>query len=318
MTGPSFSWSKSRQHSFESCKRRYYYAYYGYWNGWSINAPPKVRKLYFCKNLKNLDAITGVIVHEVIKDFWTVYHNTGERLQLAELLRKANSEWLVIRENVKSRKYKNTKKTLGILEFDKSGWDDKIFSDYFSKTKHLLSNFYNYAIGLHINPEQIYATDDHSIGFFAMPIEGVSKNVNIYAIADLIYTVGYNDIITDWKTGLLDEEKDMKIQMLVYGCWLLTRKNADYDGAARIKYRIVNLFRGDYAEYQYPSEDYSKFLDWMKKSIQEMYEYDYLNRVEESYPYAEKISTCMICEYRNLCDNPLIPKVEDTHAKFKT
>jgi hypothetical protein len=29
-----FSWSRSRDNTFQECKRRYYYHYYGSWGGW--------------------------------------------------------------------------------------------------------------------------------------------------------------------------------------------------------------------------------------------------------------------------------------------
>ena len=29
-----FSWSKTRDEVFKTCPRQYWFAYYGYWNGW--------------------------------------------------------------------------------------------------------------------------------------------------------------------------------------------------------------------------------------------------------------------------------------------
>ena len=37
-----FSWSFSRHNSFETCKRKYYYSYYGCWGGWDKNADEKI------------------------------------------------------------------------------------------------------------------------------------------------------------------------------------------------------------------------------------------------------------------------------------
>ena len=33
-----FSWSFSRDSAFNTCKRKYYYSYYGSWGGWNKDA----------------------------------------------------------------------------------------------------------------------------------------------------------------------------------------------------------------------------------------------------------------------------------------
>ena len=48
-----FSWSISRDRVFQTCPRQYYFNYYGYWGGWEINAPQRVKQIYVLKQLKN-------------------------------------------------------------------------------------------------------------------------------------------------------------------------------------------------------------------------------------------------------------------------
>ena len=47
-----FSWSKTRDEIFKSCPRKYWFAYYGFWNGWLKDAPERARRIYVLKNLK--------------------------------------------------------------------------------------------------------------------------------------------------------------------------------------------------------------------------------------------------------------------------
>ena len=47
-----FSWSKSRDETFRECHRKYYFQYYGYWNGWKENADQRVRLTYVLKKLQ--------------------------------------------------------------------------------------------------------------------------------------------------------------------------------------------------------------------------------------------------------------------------
>jgi putative transposase len=48
-----FSWSKTRDEVFKTCPRQYWFAYYGYWNGWLDKVQERTRQIYILKNLKN-------------------------------------------------------------------------------------------------------------------------------------------------------------------------------------------------------------------------------------------------------------------------
>ncbi len=61
-----FSWSKSRDETFKTCPRQYWFAYYGFWNGWLKDAPKRTRPIYVLKNLKNRQAWDGEKIHNCI------------------------------------------------------------------------------------------------------------------------------------------------------------------------------------------------------------------------------------------------------------
>jgi hypothetical protein len=58
--GTEFTWSVSRHDGFESCRRRYYYAYY------AANEDPEIKRL---KRLSALPLWAGSVVHETIEAF---------------------------------------------------------------------------------------------------------------------------------------------------------------------------------------------------------------------------------------------------------
>ena len=62
-----FSWSISRDRVFQTCPRQYYFNYYGYWGGWDINAPARIRQIYILKQLKNRYMWAGAKVHDCIE-----------------------------------------------------------------------------------------------------------------------------------------------------------------------------------------------------------------------------------------------------------
>ena len=61
----NFSWSFSRHKTFQQCRRLYYYTYYGYWNGWSEDAPDRARLAYRLKKMVNMPMWMGDLVHRM-------------------------------------------------------------------------------------------------------------------------------------------------------------------------------------------------------------------------------------------------------------
>src|SRR5262249_57195902 len=59
--------SRSRDGTFQECKRRYYYHYYGAWGGWESTAAPDVRRLYVLKQLASRQQWAGRTVHDAIE-----------------------------------------------------------------------------------------------------------------------------------------------------------------------------------------------------------------------------------------------------------
>jgi hypothetical protein len=62
-----FSWSRSRDNTFQECRRRYFYQYYGSWGGWAADAPVDIRRLYVLKQLASRHQWAGRIVHDAIE-----------------------------------------------------------------------------------------------------------------------------------------------------------------------------------------------------------------------------------------------------------
>ena len=62
-----FSWSFSRHSTFNTCKRKYYYSYYGSWGGWNKDAEELNQKLYMLKNMTSLPMLAGSIVHDEVE-----------------------------------------------------------------------------------------------------------------------------------------------------------------------------------------------------------------------------------------------------------
>ena len=63
-----FSWSPSRHRMFESCKRQYYFNYYGSWGGWDKSADAQAQLLYRLKKITTVPQLIGTVVHDAISN----------------------------------------------------------------------------------------------------------------------------------------------------------------------------------------------------------------------------------------------------------
>ena len=63
-----FSWSPSRHRMFDSCKRQYYFNYYGSWGGWDKNADAQTQLLYRLKKITTVPQLIGTVVHDAISN----------------------------------------------------------------------------------------------------------------------------------------------------------------------------------------------------------------------------------------------------------
>ena len=62
-----FSWSHSRHELFQTCLKRYYFAYYASWGGWESTAPARVREWYGLKRLHTRHQWAGHHAHQAIE-----------------------------------------------------------------------------------------------------------------------------------------------------------------------------------------------------------------------------------------------------------
>ncbi|MXX11944.1 MAG: PD-(D/E)XK nuclease family protein [Gemmatimonadetes bacterium] len=63
-----FSWSPSRHRMFDSCKRQYYFNYYGSWGGWDKDADAQTQLLYRLKKITTVPQLVGTVVHDAISN----------------------------------------------------------------------------------------------------------------------------------------------------------------------------------------------------------------------------------------------------------
>ena len=143
----NFSWSKSRDGIFKSCKRKYYYNYYGSWGGWDFNSDRKTRQIYILKNLQSRHMWLGSIVHEFIEAILTkaLHEHETNFYRLSGWMRKTMHRDFENSEKGLYTKYpKIHGRTYGLLEHEYSIFvsnDER--KEIFENAQKCLTNFYN-------------------------------------------------------------------------------------------------------------------------------------------------------------------------------
>src|SRR2546427_6218994 len=91
-----FSWSRSRDNTFQECRRRYFYHSYGAWGGWDAGAPEDVRRLYILKQLASRQQWAGRVVHDAIEMAFLAFAG-GRDLPIepfiADVVERMRGEW---------------------------------------------------------------------------------------------------------------------------------------------------------------------------------------------------------------------------------
>src|SRR5207253_5527500 len=108
-----FSWSRSRDNSFQECKRKYYYHYYGAWGGWDAAASPEVRRLYVLKQLASRQQWAGRVVHDAVEMALHVFAQ-GRDIPvepfIADVIERMRGDW----RSSKAGRYRDNPKTTAL------------------------------------------------------------------------------------------------------------------------------------------------------------------------------------------------------------
>jgi hypothetical protein len=113
-----FSWSKTRDEVFKTCLRQYWFAYYGYWNGWFENAPERTRQIYVLKNLKNRYIWAGEKVHECIQRSLNNIRRGIKVLSIDEIVSITLDQMRAEFRSSRSKNYLKSPKTCALFEHE--------------------------------------------------------------------------------------------------------------------------------------------------------------------------------------------------------
>jgi len=325
----NFSWSNSRRSTFKSCKRKYYFQYYGFWDGWEDEAPERVRTIYRLKKLQSRHTWKGTIIHEAIA-FQIKSLLEGKRLDKEKFEEAVVERMRNQYRTSDSGDYKtDPKDNFGLLEhyydeeIDDKTWqllrDDVIRSiDNFRGSK-----FWKRAKGLSMGDclslegdlkgsENIWKNLSTDLSTWknlpsGKPDTFSVDGVKVWVKLDFAYSEEDGLIrVVDWKSGNSNDEPD-STQLNIYGYYASKVWDVPEE---KIHLTAYNVNQDEQYDRTFSKgrkqETREKILNSVE-SMKEMLSDKGSNQAnEDNFPKVENDNFCRHCRYRRVCKPELV------------
>ncbi len=228
-----FSWSKTRDEIFKTCPRQYWFAYYGYWNGWLENAPERTRQIYVLKNLKSRYAWAGEKVHECIQRSLNNIRRGIRVLPAEEVIAITLDQMRAEFRSSRSKNYWKNPKTCALFEHEyEMDLPDGEWKEVANHVETCLRHFYASDIyaGLKSHPASGWLEVEELSSFHL-------DHVRVHLVIDCAIKEGEEVFIYEWKTGKSLSE-DLSIQLSCYALYAMERWNCPPESLRVIEYNL--------------------------------------------------------------------------------
>lgn len=290
-----FSWSKSRNDIFSSCRRKYYYHYYGSWNGWKYNADQRTRTIYLLKKLQSRYMWIGSLVHNQIEKILKAYRANElvadyQTLE-DELIHTMRGDFKRSREGWPARKPWRLYEHQYEQEVPDEQWRESA-----EQAKSCLKTFWDSELHQKIKlleSDQWLEIED----FSSFYLDGVK----IHVVLDFSYRDGDQFYIFDWKTG----QKDLGMAGLQLACYRIYATKqwlAEDEKIQTIEFNLAQNKEISHGCEEISLKEAEEEIRMSIKSMQSLLKNVESNEAEEEdFAYAEDESVCRSCSFRQVC-----------------
>jgi len=293
-----FSWSKTRDEIFKTCPRQYWFAYYGYWNGWLENAPERTRQIYILKNLKNRHIWVGEKVHDCIKRSLNNIRRGIKVLSIDEIVSITLDQMRAEFRSSRAKNYLKNPKSCALFEHEYGiEMTDDQWKEIATHVETCLRNFYASDIydGLKLHPKEDWL-EVEEFSFFHM------DDTRINLAIDCAIKEGDEIYLYDWKTGKSLSE-DLSIQLCCYALYAMEKWHVHPKSIRIIEYNLSfdksNWFSITHGEVE-------NIKGYMKGSVKDMQSLltdvgDNIPLEEERFSKVEDERVSLRCNFRKIC-----------------
>jgi PD-(D/E)XK nuclease superfamily len=282
---PILGWSLSRYDLFSLCKRKYFFQYY---TKYDRDIP--VRRLARFKELVTLPLETGSIVHEVIERLLNRLRATAEPIDRERFLAFADQ---AIENSLHGKTFEEV--TYG--EREAVGVQDLRPRVHACLENLLASDRFRWLVEEAVKASGQWIIDPPGYG------ETRLDELKVYVKVDVLFPLGDEIHILDWKTGKPDPGKHRK-QLVAYATWASIHFGLDPE---RVRPTLAYLFPA-YEEVQqsFTHADLQAFAVQVRAETSEMYEYcrDIEQNVpldKSDFPLVDDERICAQCAFRGVC-----------------
>jgi hypothetical protein len=296
-----FSWSKTRDHIFRLCPRRYWYAYYASWGGWAEDAPEETRQAYLLKKLAWRWVWVGSLVHDAIE---VSLRNLARGIAVLPVDRIVEITLNLMRNGWRSSKRGNYRDGRGpALHEHEYGIpvDDGEWRRMAANLETCLRNFYaseHFAALSALPPGAILEVEEYS----SFDFEGT----RVWAVMDAAWRTGERLVIADWKTGE-SQPGSQEVQLACYSLYAARRWGLDPSSLDLLEY---NLLLDRTHRYRSDQGTVERTSSYIRGSIADMRSLlaDPARNVplpEERFAKVARGEICEGCNYLRICRPPL-------------
>lgn len=298
-----FCWSKSQDEMFRECRRRYYYARHGAWEGWpGGSGGPQARELYRLKQLKTGRMWLGESVHTAIEQVLKRMRRgeTAPRQAALEMLSERMRR--DFRNSRAGRHEKDPKRVCRLFEHEYGlRVRDATWSELHDTARRCLSNFFDtriYRRLARLKPDQWRAVETLE----QFDFEGTKLFVKL----DCAIATGDGLLIIDWKTGR-EEDVDFEVQVGTYCLFAMNRWKCPPEKieALQVELAIPKEIphRGLAAKAGWTIHYIRNSITAMKAALRDPER----NIAEESdFPRVNTPRSCSWCGFKRVCKPPVL------------
>jgi len=300
-----FSWSKTRDEVFKTCSRQYWFAYYGYWNGWFENAPERTRQIYILKNLKNRQMWAGEKVHECIQRSLNNIRRGIKVLSIDEIVSITLDQMRGEFRSSRAKNYLKNPKSCALFEHEYGiEVSDDQWKEIAQNIETCLRNFYASDIydGLKSHPRSDWLEVEEFSSFLL-------DNIKINLAIDCAIKEGDDILIYDWKTGKSMPE-DLSIQLCCYALYTIEKWNIAPKSLRIIEYNLSFNKATEFSVTQGEAENIKGYITGSIKDMQSLL-IDVSNNIpfeEEKFTKVEDDRVSLRCNFRGVCKPSLETK----------
>ncbi len=292
-------WSHSRDRLFRSCRRAYWFAYYGSWGGWDLRAPPEQRTAYVQKKLTSIPQWIGTRVHGAAEQAIGALCSSRPpdvEANVAQLRRQLQAD---IDGSRSGAWLQRPSKRVGFREhYYGEPADETTWTAATAEVERQVRGFYTNRLyqRLVAVPERV------------LEVEQLRRfwvgDAEVYVALDLLVDDGRGGVVVvDWKTGEQHDHHEVAGQLGVYGLYTTRQLGVPEDSVLTM---YVNLRSGTETRHRVGPPEISKAEQEIREGVDSMRAQltdpaQNVAELERFPPLPPGAPACVRCNFRGVC-----------------